>query len=315
MTDTTTTPAEEAAPGAAPSAGSMFQRRHEGQSAHEPHREVGAAPEEEEQDNLPSLAPAAAPAATAQPGPTAAQPAPTPAPAAQSDEDALKGQPKWARDRIKAQNARIRELEAQTQSRPTGQPAPQPRPQQPRELPNPTEDPAGFVQAVREEAYRWAGQQAQAQFSEFEVRQNLRMSERDLVRQQGRETLEDVREWLRSKGQPLGDGRVLNPTEAWAMQQEDPWSAAHEQMQRELLAEEIGNDPEAYKKRLREEWEAEAAERQGAQPQAQPGMTAPTQQSRRPPPPAPASTVRSAQPRDDRGRFDGVRPMKFRNNF
>jgi hypothetical protein len=206
------TPAQEAETSAAPSVSEIFSQRHQAMSAHEPHREVGAAPSDEEE-----VAPAAAEAR--------------------------------------------------------------------------------------------AADQFRSFASEFQLGHKLNYSADRLIERHGEDTLDEVREWLISKAGPDGS----NPMESWAMAQRDPWSAAHQQMQRERLAEEIGSDPEAYKRKLREEWEREQAEKQ-AEPAAEPAART-TMTPQRPPPPAPASQARSAQPRDDGGRFAGPAPLKFKNRF
>jgi hypothetical protein len=305
------TPAQEAETSAAPSVSEIFSQRHQAMSAHEPHREVGAAPSDEEE-----VAPAAA-ETPATPAPAAAPEAPS-APAANAGdantqpapEDDPKA-PKWYRESMKRQREENARLRAQIEGRrpgPAPQPQPQPRPQ-PRELPNPAEDPVGYARAVQEAAEARAADQFRSFASEFQLGHKLNYSADRLIERHGEDTLDEVREWLISKAGPDGS----NPMESWAMAQRDPWSAAHQQMQRERLAEEIGSDPEAYKRKLREEWEREQAEKQ-AEPAAEPAART-TMTPQRPPPPAPASQARSAQPRDDGGRFAGPAPLKFKNRF
>lgn len=117
----------------------------------------------------------------------------------------------------------------------------------------------------------------------------------------GEETFEELREWLLSKKNPDG----TNPMESWALAQRNPWTAAYQQYQREHLASEIGDDPNAWREKERQRLRDEIlAEQQAERPAP---ATAPTMQ--RPPPPAPASTARAAAPRDDSGRFTGPAPI------
>lgn len=124
----------------------------------------------------------------------------------------------------------------------------------------------------------------------------LERSEERFVDKLGEETFEATREWLATRPD----------IEEWALKQRDPWKSAHSQFQKEKLASEIGEDPnawrEAERERIRQELIAEQQqERPAPQPAAAPQM--------RSAPPAPASTARSAAPRDTSGRFAGPSPI------
>jgi hypothetical protein len=244
--------------------------------------------------------PEPAPAPSAQPAPKAE----TAAPAAATTPDPVDDprSPRWFREEMKRQRAENARLRAVAEGRASGPPPP---PQQQRrrepELPDPEQDPVGHRLALYDQ-HRQRVQEMEREQLRTELR--LEYSADRLMGQHGEDTLEEVREWLRSKAAPDG----ANPMEAWAMAQRDPWGSAHQQMARERLADEIGSDPEAYKRRLREEWEAEQAAKESADPQHVPART--TMTPARTPPPPPASTVRNALDRDDRGRFTtGPTPM------
>lgn len=84
-------------------------------------------------------------------------------------------------------------------------------------------------------------------------------------------------------------------------QQRDPFAWAHKEMQARKLQAEVGSDPEAYKARLRAEWEAETQGRQTQQTQPQ----QPTL-----PPRAPSlANTRSAAPRAA-ATFTGPTPLE-----
>lgn len=265
----------------------VIGRRHEPQQEHEAHREVG----DDEGAALAALA-AKAPAVAPKPEPT---PAPAPAaPAAEAATDPTTDPkaPKWYRDHMAKTNRELAELRAQ-------RPAPTAAPARPAaalaELPSPAEDPQGYHDAM---VRRFS-----AQMQQFELVQSLRNSEWRTVQQHGREKFEECKAWLSTKPD----------IEAWAIQQPDQWEAAFTQYTRELLAEEIGDDPKAWqekeRQRIRDEVRAEME-----------GEGAPAAPARQPPqmraaPPAPASTVRAVASRDEVGRFTGPAPLKTRNSF
>lgn len=223
-------------------------------------------------------APPAPPAATAVPPPPA--PAPQAAPASPAGDEPKS--PKWYREHM-AQVARDRAAEqrelAELRSRQASQ--------QTRQDVDPLEDPQGFQQSVAQ------------QFQTFALQQTLTISERFARKEHGAELFEDAKAWLSTKPD----------IEAWAINQPDPWAAAITHYQREQLAEEIGNDPnawrEAEKARIRAELEAEMGRDTRHEPAPRPAMN-----PNRAAPPPPSSTVRSAAPRDDNGRFAGPAPLK-----
>lgn len=262
----------------------IFADRHQPQSVHEPHREVGAAPQEEP-------APAAAPE-SAQPAPKAAT---TPAaPAGDPDPATDPKAPKWYREHMRKVNGELAALRASTAA--PQAPAPQPRPAAPAAtLPNPAEDPQGYHDAVQ--------RGLSSQFQRFQLETTLNFSERFLRQQHGAEAFEETKAWLSTKPD----------IEAWAIQQPDPWAAAYTQYTREKIADEIGDDPAAYRKRIEEEIRAEYEARSQARQDQHIPASAPQMRSA---PPAPASTARSAAPRDPQtGQFTGPAPLKTRNKF
>jgi hypothetical protein len=283
MSKADTAPAAETENAEPASIADLVAERHQALPDHEAHKEVGEDPDDEPAPAAAGVARPAAPAAPAAPVAAApAAPAATPAPAAPDPVDDPKS-PRWFREEMRRQrdaNARLsRELQQRNDN-----PPPQPRPAAPQaELPNPAEDPQGYHDAVSRDF--------NARMQRFELVQTLRLSERFAVQQHGTEKFEDCRAWLSTKPD----------IEAWALQQPDPWGAAFTQYTREQLAEEIGDDPNAWREkerqRLREEILAEQAERDQHIPAR---AQAPQMRSA---PPAAASTARSAAPRDDSGRF------------
>lgn len=288
MSDLDTAPAAETEIAeSAPSISDIIAERHQPQPAHEPHREVGEARSDDA-----ALAELAAKAPTAKPEP---KPAATPAPAAQAEIDPATDPkaPKWYRDGLKEANRRAQEAEARLRTTAPAPVAPRAAP----ELPNPAEDPQGYHEAIERGFTN--------RMQRFELETNLRVSAHFARQQHGMEKFEDCKAWLSTKPD----------IEAWAIQQPDPWAAAFTQFTREQLAEEIGDDPNAWREKERQRLRDEIlAEQQQERPSAAP-PTAPTMQ--RSAPPAPASTARSAAPRDEGGRFTGPAPLNsaFRNKF
>lgn len=303
------TPADEAATGAAPSMDELLNRRHQPQAAHEPHREVGAAPSDDDDGDSAGAGEGENPAGEGdQPNgaQVAAQPETNAAPAGNAGEPPPSGQapnadeepkgPRWYREHIKKVNAEKARLQRENEDLRTGRqspqaPQPQPRPQP--ELPNPAEDPVGYANAI-------LGLQ-QERFESLELATTLRLSER-FARQQHGDTFDECFAWLQTRPD----------LEQHFVRQPDPWGAAIAYFQREKLAEEIGDDPAAYRKRIEEEVRAQIAAESGGQG-SRSGMTADPPPQRRAAPPPPASAVRGAQPRDVAGRFSGAAPLKFRN--
>lgn len=81
-------------------------------------------------------------------------------------------------------------------------------------------------------------------------------------------------------------------------QHQSPAQFAYDMGRKIKMQREIGDDPEAYKARLREELMAEIQSQQAPQ-------QAPQSQAAKAPPPKSLAGTPSAQPRDDRGRFAG----------
>lgn len=289
--DNDTLPAGDSAATATPLSDALdTSDRHQAQERHEAPREVGAA--RETPASADTIAPPAA-AAAAQPGaqaPPAAVSADPAGDAGDPNTPPANAPPKWYRDHmartnreLAAERAELARLRGQGGGQHQGaQPGPQS--QQGYTLPDPVDDPEGYHRAVTSQ---FASRQER-----FEFEATLRFSERFARREHGSEAFEECKAWLSTKPD-LAD---------WCAAQSDPWETAIQEYRKERLLDEIGTDPEAYKKRLRDEWEAEAAARQG-QPPA--GQTM-TRREARPTPPPPASGARSAgsgQDRDGQGRF------------
>lgn len=247
---------------------------------HETHREAGAGAAEDvaaaAETPEPKPEPIAAP--VAQPAPVAETPKIDPATKPEAE------QPFWYRKEIEKERKRAQAAERQLEEL-----ARRPPQAEPQRGPDPLEDPEAF------EAHR----QREIHTLRAEIR--LEGSEDRFIEKHGEEQLDEVREWLRTKHNGQG-----NPMEQWALSQRDPWRAAHQQYQREKLAAEIGEDPNAWRdserERIRQEILAEQAVQQQHIPAAAPQMSRPT-------PPPPSSTVRSAAPRDGTGRFTGPAPI------
>lgn len=271
-----------------PSISDLLTERHKPQASHEAHREVGDEPADEALAALAAKAP--------KPEPTAAAPAAA-APAAPAEIDPATDPkaPKWYRDHMAKTNRELAALRAE-RAAPAPQPAPRPA-APPAELPNPATDPQGYHDAIQ--------RRLSNEMQQFQLITTLNMSERFARQARGAEKFEECKAWLSTKPD----------IEAWAIQQPDPWAAAFTQYTREQLAEEIGDDPNAWREserqRLRDEIRAEMQADQGGQP-------APARQppQMRAAPPAPASTARAAAPRDESGRFAPA-PLNgvFKNKF
>ncbi len=281
--------------------GSLLEGRHERTLSHEPRREVGERQpvEDDEDDDEPvaAAAPAAAAAPGAQPAPQAATP---PAAGAEADPASDPKAPKWYRDHMRKMNAEVAADRAElarlraggapatTTTPPAGQPRPQPTP-----LPNPAEDPEGYHRAITG-GFR-------SEMSRFRLETTLNLSERFARQQHGNEAFEETKAWLTTRPD----------LEDFFLTQPDPWGAAFSHYSREKLADEIGDDPNAWREKERQRIRDEILAEQGAAPRD----PAPAPQMRAAPPAA-ASTARSAAPRDPQsGRFTGPAPLKTRNSF
>lgn len=268
--------------------------RHQTQESHENEREPGVA--REAAPAPAAAAPAAQPALKAAPAAPAATPAPAGQAGDQPDQNAPK-EPKWYREHMAKTNRELAASRQEIERLRTGRqpPAPQQRQQDQPAFPDPIEDPQGYHEAISRTFER--------RQQEFELRQTLTISERFARREHGGEAFEECQAWLSTKPE-LAD---------WCAVQPDPWGAAFSQYQRERLAEEIGDDPNAWREseraRIRAELEAELAGGQGGEARHIPARRpmAPARDA----PPAPASSVRSAagMERNGQGRFTGPTPL------
>lgn len=232
--------------------------------------------------------PGAAAAQAATGADPSAQPAPKaetqPAPAGNAGEGERRD-PRWYREDLQRRERERRALLEENERLRSGQ-QPAQR-QQPRgdvpEFPDPLEDPQGH----------WSAVQGLVHSATLETR--LYFSEGLARQKHGDDLFDEAYAWLDTK-------RDLQPV---FMRQRDPWAAAIAHYQREKIAEEIGDDPNAWRERERERIRAEERERLEAENGQRPsGMTAHQQQQHRAAPPAPASTARSASVgRDASGRF------------
>lgn len=120
------------------------------------------------------------------------------------------------------------------------------------------------LRARDEELARLRGQaqQPQQQFSEADLARNERFNTSEmLVREKYPDTDEVVATFR--------EAAARNPALGAAMHAHPhPWKFAYEEGKRLRFAAEIGNDPEAYRKKLREEVLAELQKSQGGQPAA-----------------------------------------------
>lgn len=240
---------------------------------HDGHKEVGA------ETPAPKPEPASAPAA---PAPAAAT---TPAPAETDPANDPKA-PKWYREHMRKTNAELAALKAErTAPRPADAPAPQPARIN---LPNPAEDPAGYANAIQ--------QSYQQAMNDLRLQTKLDNSEFRVRSKHGDEAFEETFAWLST--QPN--------LEAHFIRQPDPWGAAIAYFQREKLAEEIGDNPDAWREKERQRIRDEILAEQAAGATERPPAAMAPQRSA---PPAPASTARSTAPRDTSGRFTGPQPI------
>ena len=265
-------PSQELESGATPISDLLISERHD---RHEPHQEVGAAPQMAPQEPQPS----------AQPAPTAETAAPAPAPAqqpAQAGDQPENQGPKWYRDAIQKANREREQLRRENEAlRRQGQP------QSDQGRPDPVESPEDFNGYI------------EARFERQRLVDRLERSEERFIDKHDEDTFEEVRSWLSTRPD----------IEEWAIKQRDPWRAAHSQFTKERLADEIGEDPNAWREKERERLRQEIlAEQEAARAADTQHIPAPAPQMRSAPPP-PASAARSATPRDSSGRFAGPTPL------
>lgn len=128
--------------------------------------------------------------------------------------------------------------------------------------------------------------------------QTLRLSELTAERALGPERWKALNDWIPKQGQQFMD---------WCMSQPDPYHAAWEQYRTRTTFERLGNDDiESYEKKLREKIMAELKG-----PVDDPDNDIDEPPARTPPNNAPRSFAasRSAQPRDQEGRWAGPKPL------
>lgn len=267
-------PGQEPESGATPISDLLISERDD---RHEPHQEVGDAPQMAPQE----------PEQSAQPAPMAENPAPAPAPAPQApqagDQPENQG-PKWYRDAIAKANREREQLRRENEAlRRQGQPQAQPQPG-----PDPVESPDDFQGYL------------ESRFERQRLIDRLERSEERFTDKHGDDTFEEVKTWLSTRPD----------IEEWALKQRDPWRAAHSQFTKEQLASEIGDDPKAWQEKERERIRQEVlAEVQAGQAQQDQHIPAKPQMRTPAAPPPMAATARSAAPRDPQGRFAGPTPL------
>lgn len=184
---------------------------------------------------------------------------------AQTEEDGLSGLPPAAiaaiKDERKKRQAATGELQSlrdelnqmkgQLQARPAPQPAPQ---QQQPQIPNPATDPEGY-HAFMQTQQAASMQNTQLNMSEMMVRQTL-----------GDEAVNEAFSVLNQHPQ-----RDLLLSQF--KQTSHPWGQMMSWYKQQKLVSEIGDDPEAYKQKLKEELLAEMQQQPGQQPPSAPQNT------------------------------------------
>ncbi len=129
--------------------------------------------------------------------------------------------------------------------------APPPAPVQqaaPAEIPNPAYDPAGYHAYIVQELERERQVRAREQ-----INHTLNLSERDAIKEHGKEKVEAMKaEFLEAKNADPTLGERL-------IQQSDPYGWAMQQIEKIRMQREIGDDPAAYRAKMRAEFEAEMA--------------------------------------------------------
>lgn len=218
-----------------------------------------------EPENAAAASEATASAMTDDQPPQSSQEEAKAAPTGQKSEKTEQG-PKWFRTALEEKERRAREAERRAQELER-----RVQPQEPRRpAPDFARDPNGAVQSI------------QQMMQEQALQQSIALSARFARREHGAETFEEAHAWLSTRPD----------IERWAMGQDDPWEAAISQYKRERLAEEIGDDPAAWRKAQEEQIrqqvmaEMQAEMGQGYTPAA-PSMRVP----------APAASARSAAPK------------------
>lgn len=149
-------------------------------------------------------------------------------------------------ERYKRELEELRQSQQQTQNK--------------NDFPDPIDDPQGYRQAMQREAQQ-AALSAKLELSEDHVRQT-----------EGDEVFEAAQAWWREAVQK--QPHLLQE----GLKQRNPWRYAVNAYKRDQVMSEIGEDPTAYKERLRQELLAEL------QSHAQPGATAEPRPKASPPP-------------------------------
>lgn len=151
-------------------------------------------------------------------------------------------------------DALMRQLEEAKKAPPPAPPQQQQQAPQPPPLPDPETNPAGYIAALIEHNNREAQRMiVEERFgvSETLLRQRIGDAETDAV----------VAEF---KAAAEADPLLMQQLH----RQRDPFGYAHQTVQRIRALREVGDDPAAYKARLRAEWEAEMAGQQQPPPAA-----------------------------------------------
>lgn len=155
-------------------------------------------------------------------------------------------------------DALMRQLEEAKKAPPPAPPQPQQQ-YQPPPLPDPETNPAGYISALI------ARQQQEAR--EMIVMERFNTSEALLRQRIGDEETDAVVAEFKAAAQvdPVLQQQLAH--------QRDPFGYAHQAVQRIRALREVGDDPAAYKARLRAEWEAEmAGQQQQPPPPAAPAL-------------------------------------------
>lgn len=127
----------------------------------------------------------------------------------------------------------------------------------------------------------------QLEYSRLNDRANF--SERVAVKTYGKELIDEVKQAVATAG--VARHFFINSP--------DPYDDAVQWYKKQKIVSEIGDDPEAYRAKLREQVLAEMGQQNGSQPQGQAVATG----KAKAPVPKSLAGVPGAQPRDDRGSF------------
>lgn len=173
--------------------------------------------------------------------------------------------PKWYREGIERANREA--AEARRKAEELERRLQQGQPQAPQYV-DPIADPQAFYQTFEQ------------RMQQVQLVQRLEFSEMRAADKHGPDVVDETRAWLTTRPD----------MEQWAMSQRDPWNAAIAEFKKIKLAEEIGDDPNAWRESERERLRRELME------EMQFSAPEPTMRPRTSIP-APASASRSASPR------------------